>query len=124
MGTYDHLYAGLPVWAQHAAVTTYGVYWPWLRFGPGYRRYVREYRYRQHLGAAPSNLCATAYASDSTARRRARAVVPRALGRLGEAGRARRRAERLAVAGQSSAARGRAGVRAGRCTRWTAARVP
>ena len=33
----DTLYARLPVPAQHVAVTAYGLYWKWLRFGPGYR---------------------------------------------------------------------------------------
>ncbi len=46
MGRFDALYARLPLPAQHAAVSAYGVYWYWLRFGPGYRRYVNEYAAR------------------------------------------------------------------------------
>lgn len=38
MGRFDGLYRRMPVWAQHAAVSLYGVYWYWLRFGPGFRR--------------------------------------------------------------------------------------
>src|SRR5258707_8456176 len=44
-------YRHLPVWAQHAAVTTYGLYWHWLRFGPGYGASVRAYRERERFTA-------------------------------------------------------------------------
>ena len=47
MGRFDKLYASLPVWAQNAAVTSYGAYWKWLRFGPGYRQYVDEFTRRE-----------------------------------------------------------------------------
>ncbi len=47
MGAFDPLYAILPVWAQHAAVTAYGLYWRQLRFGPGYSQFVREYEGRE-----------------------------------------------------------------------------
>src|SRR5262245_51376103 len=30
------LYARLPVWGQHAAVTAFGAYWHWSRFGGTY----------------------------------------------------------------------------------------
>ena len=30
------LYARLPVWGQHAAVTAFGAYWYWSRFGGTY----------------------------------------------------------------------------------------
>ena len=49
MGAFDPLYAKLPVWAQHAAVTAYGLYWRQLRFGPGYDDFVGEYRGREHF---------------------------------------------------------------------------
>lgn len=47
MGPLDAIYARLPVWAQHQAVGAYGLYRYWLRFGGGYRRYVREYIARE-----------------------------------------------------------------------------
>ncbi len=46
MGRLDAVYARLPHWAQHGAVSLYGAYWYWLRFGPGYAGYVDEYRAR------------------------------------------------------------------------------
>lgn len=46
MGRFDSLYAKLPLWAQHGAVSTYGYYWYWIRFGPGYQRHVRAYTAR------------------------------------------------------------------------------
>jgi phenylacetate-CoA ligase len=46
MSKFDSIYARLPVWGQHSAVTAYGLYWSWLRFGPGYRTYVKEFRQR------------------------------------------------------------------------------
>lgn len=47
MGRLISCYARLPVWAQHAAVSAYGVYWYWYRFGPGWRRYAAEYARRE-----------------------------------------------------------------------------
>lgn len=47
MSIFDPLYARLPVWAQHLAVSAYGVYWRQLRFGAGYAGYVREYHERE-----------------------------------------------------------------------------
>ena len=47
MGRFDAIYARLPRWAQHGAVSAYGAYWHWLRFGPGYARYVKEYTQRE-----------------------------------------------------------------------------
>ena len=52
MGRFDALYARLPVPAQHLAVTAFGARWYWLRFGPGYHRYVAEYASRDHWSAA------------------------------------------------------------------------
>jgi phenylacetate-CoA ligase len=43
----DKLYAKLPVWAQNTAVGTYGLYWYWIRFGPGFKKHVRAYRERE-----------------------------------------------------------------------------
>jgi phenylacetate-CoA ligase len=44
---FDSLYTRLPLWAQHGAVTSYGLYWRWLRFGPGYQHYLRDYQERE-----------------------------------------------------------------------------
>jgi phenylacetate-CoA ligase len=45
-------YKRLPVWAQHGAVTTYGAYWHWLRFGPGYGAHVQGYQQRERFTPA------------------------------------------------------------------------
>jgi phenylacetate-CoA ligase len=45
-------YKRLPVWAQHSAVTAYGVYWHWLRFGAGYRGHVDGYAQRERFSPA------------------------------------------------------------------------
>jgi phenylacetate-CoA ligase len=47
MGLFDRIYARLPVWGQHAAVSLYGSYWHFLRFGPGYAQYVQDYSSRE-----------------------------------------------------------------------------
>ena len=47
MKNINTLYTNLPVWAQHGAVSTYGIYWYWLRFGLGYKQYVSEYAERE-----------------------------------------------------------------------------
>lgn len=49
MGTMDKWYARLPVWAQHGAVSTYGLYWYWVRFGSGYQTYVDDLIEREKL---------------------------------------------------------------------------
>jgi len=49
MGHLDTLYSELPVWAQQAAVSAYGLYRYWLRFGRGYGHYVAEYVARESL---------------------------------------------------------------------------
>lgn len=49
MGRFDSTYASLPIWAQHAAVSTFGLYWHWLRFGPGYKQFVRDYAQRERF---------------------------------------------------------------------------
>ena len=52
MGSFDALYAHLPVWAQHGTVSAYGMYWRWLRFGRNFSGpYAKEYRER---GAWPA----------------------------------------------------------------------
>ena len=47
MGHLDRLYARLPVWGQHASVSAYGLYWYWVRYGPGFSRHVEDYRQRE-----------------------------------------------------------------------------
>lgn len=47
MSAFDAIYDKLPVFAQHMAVSGYGIYWYWLRFGYGYRQYVTEYVARE-----------------------------------------------------------------------------
>lgn len=46
MGLATTTYERLPVAGQHAAVTAYGAYWWWQRFGPGYKAAVAEYEER------------------------------------------------------------------------------
>ncbi|MDQ2921293.1 MAG: hypothetical protein M3R52_06760 [Acidobacteriota bacterium] len=47
----SQLYARLPVWAQHRAISAYGCYWHWLRFGPGYRSYVEQFTQRERFSS-------------------------------------------------------------------------
>ena len=49
MSLADQIYGRLPVIGQHAAVSAYGVYWKWVRFGPGFNRYVKQYAARDHF---------------------------------------------------------------------------
>lgn len=49
MGRADALYAHLPTWAQHVAVTAYGAYWNRVRFGRGYRGFVDGYKARDRF---------------------------------------------------------------------------
>jgi phenylacetate-CoA ligase len=51
MGRLQTLYGRLPVLGQHAAVSLYGAYWHWLRFGRGFRRAVREYEARERFSS-------------------------------------------------------------------------
>lgn len=46
------LYKHLPLWAQNRAVSAYGAYWKWLRFGPGYENYLRGYLERERFTPA------------------------------------------------------------------------
>lgn len=48
MGEVNPLYSKLPVLLQHLAVSSYGLYWYWLRRGRGYGRYIREYQEREY----------------------------------------------------------------------------
>ncbi|MEO8592836.1 MAG: hypothetical protein ABI759_05915 [Candidatus Solibacter sp.] len=43
------LYKRLPVWVQHGAVSAYGAYWHWLRFGGGYRQELEGYLERERF---------------------------------------------------------------------------
>jgi phenylacetate-CoA ligase len=52
MALANSIYQALPVWGQHAAVTSFGLYWHWLRFGPGFRASARDYERRENYNAA------------------------------------------------------------------------
>ena len=52
MGLADTIYARLPVWAQHLAVTAYGVGWYRKRFGPVYDEAVRLFRAQESWDAS------------------------------------------------------------------------
>lgn len=47
----SELYARLPVWAQHRAFSAYGLYWHWLRFGPGFKSDVEQFTQRERFSA-------------------------------------------------------------------------
>lgn len=49
MSALDRIYSHLPVWAQHCAVSAYGLYWRRLRFGPGYGHHLQDYLERERL---------------------------------------------------------------------------
>jgi phenylacetate-CoA ligase len=49
LGTSDRLYAALPVWAQHAAVSGFGLYWYWQRFGGDYQKALEGYLERDRF---------------------------------------------------------------------------
>lgn len=50
MSALDLIYAKLPVYAQHAAISAYGIYWYWLRFGSGYSKFIEGYLEREKFG--------------------------------------------------------------------------
>lgn len=52
MGKLDSLYAKLPVWAQHSAVSLYGLYWQRLRFGAGYQQALAGFEQRTQFTSA------------------------------------------------------------------------
>ena len=45
-GRADAIYARLPVWAQHLAVSSYGLWWKQLRFGGRFGEHCRDFRER------------------------------------------------------------------------------
>ena len=49
MSKWDSVYVRLPTPAQNAAISIFGLYWHWLRFGPGYVDFVREYEERERF---------------------------------------------------------------------------
>lgn len=49
MSTLNSIYSKLPVFAQHAAVSAFGLYWRWLRFGSGYPQFLRGYLSREYF---------------------------------------------------------------------------
>lgn len=49
MAKLDRFYAALPVWAQNMAVSAYGLYWHWIRFGPGFNKRLRAYQEREKV---------------------------------------------------------------------------
>ena len=51
MGLSTRIYNRLPVIGQHAAISTFGLYWHWLRFGPGFKQFVRDYQARDRFTA-------------------------------------------------------------------------
>ncbi len=52
MGSWDACYKKLPMWAQHFAVTAYGAYRYWLRFGPGFQQSLQDFKEREKLNVA------------------------------------------------------------------------
>jgi phenylacetate-CoA ligase len=46
-GLADRIYAKLPVLGQHAAISAFGLYWNWLRFGADFHEFVSQYRQRE-----------------------------------------------------------------------------
>lgn len=51
MSALERIYARLPVFGQNAAVSAYGMYWHWLRFGPGYQRHLAGWQAREAFTA-------------------------------------------------------------------------
>lgn len=49
MGKFDKLYAKLPVWAQHVAVSGFGLYWYWQRFGGDYQTSLNDFLSRDRF---------------------------------------------------------------------------
>ena len=52
MSKLDRIYASLPLSLQNQAVSIYGIYWHWLRFGGRYKAHEFDYRNRDHYTAA------------------------------------------------------------------------
>lgn len=49
MGKLDKIYARMPVWAQHGAVSAFGLYWYWQRFGGDYQKSLDQYLQRDRF---------------------------------------------------------------------------
>ena len=47
MGKLDQIYTTVPVWMQNILVTTYGIYWHWLRFSGSYQTHLQGYKHRE-----------------------------------------------------------------------------
>lgn len=51
MSNFDKLYEHAPIWLQHALVSTYGLYWHWLRFSSSYGSHLAGYKEREWFTA-------------------------------------------------------------------------
>jgi phenylacetate-CoA ligase len=51
MSKFDKIYAKAPIWLQNTLVSTYGLYWHWLRFGGSYQSHLRDYKSREHFSS-------------------------------------------------------------------------
>ncbi|HOW92794.1 MAG TPA: hypothetical protein PK883_10800 [Anaerolineaceae bacterium] len=51
MSVSEGIYSKLPLPLQNAAVSLYGFYWKWLRFGGNYRHYANSYKLRDSFTA-------------------------------------------------------------------------
>ncbi len=51
MSIFDRIYSTLPLGLQHTAISAYGAYWRWLRFGPGYAQFLSDYLKREWFQA-------------------------------------------------------------------------
>ena len=49
MGRLDKIYSRMPIKIQNLVVSSYGIYWHWLRFGGSYRLAEAGYRQREHF---------------------------------------------------------------------------
>ncbi|MBW8012031.1 MAG: phenylacetate--CoA ligase family protein [Chloroflexi bacterium] len=47
MRVINSIYPKLPVFAQHVAISSFGIYWRWLRFGPGHAQFLRGFLERE-----------------------------------------------------------------------------
>ena len=52
MGAAQRIYASLPVAAQNAAISLYGLYWKQLRFGGAFGKHLQAFRQRERFDAA------------------------------------------------------------------------
>lgn len=46
MSAFDRIYSLSPIWLQNQMVTTFGIYWHWLRFGGRFRSYLQDFKQR------------------------------------------------------------------------------